>query len=157
MCPNVLTSEKKNVPTSCRAALQWPLCPATNTLEKLILLQLGFNHALQQQRLQQWGAGDLGLVTRILPGILCQVCGETVVSVKTSFPFVITSWFTGHTFVFTQTSKWNGVSKWGLRRQDSLQGECCAQLVLRLLLLKEAVRVCMASPVGLHFLSCVFS
>lgn len=130
MSRNALTSEKKNVPTSCRAALQWPLRPATNTQKRLIWLQPESNRALQQQRLQHWGAGGLSLVTRTIPGILCQVCGKPVVLVKTSFPFVSIGCFTGHTFAFIQASKQNGVRKWGLHRQDYVRGKCC---VLQLL------------------------
>lgn len=120
MCPNVLTSEKKNVPTNCQAALQWPLRPTTNTQKKLILLQPELNRTLQQQRLQRWGGGGLGLVTGTIPDILCQVCGKPVVLVETSFPFVSIGCFTGHTFVFIQTLKRDGVKKWGHRRQDGV-------------------------------------
>lgn len=152
MSRNALTSEKKNVPTSCRAALQWPLRPATNTQKRLIWLQPESNRALQQQRLQHWGAGGFSLVTRTIPGILCQVCGKPVVSVKTSFPFVSIGCFTGHVLhLFKRQNKMgsgNGVSIGRtMCEANAVPKLSCGSSG------KKVVRVCM----GLHLLLCVFS
>lgn len=153
MCPNVLTSEKKNVPPAAEQSHSGlPVLPQTHRKK---MWQPEFNHALWQQRLQQWGAGGLGLVTRTTPAILYQVCGKPVVFMETSFPFVSIGCFVGRTFVFIQTSKWSGAEKWGHHRQDFVWGKCCVQPVLQLLWL-ESSKFAWLYP-WVCILSCVFS